>query len=557
MSLSRVGCFCSRLAARFQQRTLTSTATLLSRGDQGNGANDQETGESSALQCRDTPTGEKEGLVSATTPTPISFVTLGLLIFYNTSGGPFGSEVAVAAAGPLLAILGYTLVPVFLSAPCALVTAELSTAFPNDSGLVSWVSAAFGPMWGFQAGIFTWTSAAVDNAIYPRLFTSYVRALLCPGDDDICHVMDDSPAWFIPSNRVTFAVMISVVLTYCNWRGLELLGKVSIVLTIAMLTPFAFICILGVPSVNVEKWFSFQPKGQVADTFDWSAFFNVLFWNLSGWESASTVAGEVDNPSINFPKGLSFALLMVVAVYMLPLLVCIGALPSNLVWTQGFYVEAGSRFGGYAVQASVVMAAAVSNVGMFLSEQLMDTFMLAGMAELGLLPAILAVRNRHGVPSVSLVLTLLVVVALSPCRVVDLVEMLNGLNCLGLLMAFAAFLKLRVCAPALSRPYRIPLGTVGCVVMLGIPTALCLLIIIMPYVERDLVNIFFFHGSVLFGFLLYAGLGILRNRSPGIFLRSPSSAEGLISSRVVELSLLPEVDNECQGDGDDGPRQQG
>jgi len=29
-------------------------------------------------------------------------------------------------------------------------TAELATAFPENSGYVAWVTAAFGPMWGFQ-----------------------------------------------------------------------------------------------------------------------------------------------------------------------------------------------------------------------------------------------------------------------------------------------------------------------------------------------------------------------------------------------------------------------
>jgi amino acid transporter len=32
-------------------------------------------------------------------------------------------------------------------------TAELATAFPENSGYVAWVTAAFGPMWGFQVGL--------------------------------------------------------------------------------------------------------------------------------------------------------------------------------------------------------------------------------------------------------------------------------------------------------------------------------------------------------------------------------------------------------------------
>lgn len=57
---------------------------------------------------------------------------------------------AVAAAGPLLTILGFVVFPILWSVPEALITAELATAFPENSGYVAWVTAAFGPFWGFQ-----------------------------------------------------------------------------------------------------------------------------------------------------------------------------------------------------------------------------------------------------------------------------------------------------------------------------------------------------------------------------------------------------------------------
>ena len=57
---------------------------------------------------------------------------------------------AVSAGGPLLAILGFLLLPIIWSVPEALITAELATTFPENSGYVAWVTAAFGPFWGFQ-----------------------------------------------------------------------------------------------------------------------------------------------------------------------------------------------------------------------------------------------------------------------------------------------------------------------------------------------------------------------------------------------------------------------
>ena len=56
----------------------------------------------------------------------------------------------------MLAILGFIVLPLIWSVPEALVTAELATAFPEDSGYVAWVTAAFGPYWGFQEGFWSW-----------------------------------------------------------------------------------------------------------------------------------------------------------------------------------------------------------------------------------------------------------------------------------------------------------------------------------------------------------------------------------------------------------------
>ena len=143
-----------------------------------------------------TPPGSPSGMGRKK---PLTLLPLVMLIFFEVSGGPFGTEVsgsglhchmtgdaaahmgdlrhaghallctlgsptailaptptpltlqdAVTAAGPLLCIIGFIVFPLIWSVPEALMTAELATAFPENSGYVAWVTAAFGPMWGFQ-----------------------------------------------------------------------------------------------------------------------------------------------------------------------------------------------------------------------------------------------------------------------------------------------------------------------------------------------------------------------------------------------------------------------
>jgi len=67
---------------------------------------------------------------------PIGLASLIVLVFYTVSGGPFGIEDIVRAAGPRYALLGFTLILVW-AVPEAMITSELSVAMPEASGLVN------------------------------------------------------------------------------------------------------------------------------------------------------------------------------------------------------------------------------------------------------------------------------------------------------------------------------------------------------------------------------------------------------------------------------------
>ena len=94
-------------------------------------------------------------------------------MYFTVSGGPFGTESAVAHAGALYTLLGFTLFPLLWSVPEALITAELATAYPEASGCVAWVTEAFGDRPGIANGYLTWLSGVADNSLYPALFLEY------------------------------------------------------------------------------------------------------------------------------------------------------------------------------------------------------------------------------------------------------------------------------------------------------------------------------------------------------------------------------------------------
>jgi amino acid transporter len=118
-----------------------------------------------------------------------------------------------------------------------------------------------------------------------------------------------------------------------------------------------------------------------------------MFWNLNYWDKASTLAGEVENPSKTFPKALFGALILVVSSYLIPLLAGTGALKSpSSEWSDGYFAEVGMLIGGVWLKWWIQAAAAMSNLGLFEAEMSGDAFQLLGMSEMGMLPSIFASR---------------------------------------------------------------------------------------------------------------------------------------------------------------------
>ena len=185
--------------------------------------------------------------------------TLGLaaIVFYEVSGGPFGSEDAVSAGGPLLALLGFIVMPLVWSVPEAFVVAELATAMPENAGYAAWVAEAFGPFWGFQEGYWSWVSGVTDNAVYPLLFLLYLCGDCDSGTDDgrggarlgdynhfVAALLNE------PVLRVLFLAATIVLLTLINYRGIHIVGRTSVVLAGFTLLPFVIMVVLGIPRVR-------------------------------------------------------------------------------------------------------------------------------------------------------------------------------------------------------------------------------------------------------------------------------------------------------------------
>jgi len=382
----------------------------------------------------------------------LKLIPLIFLIYFEVSGGPFGEETAVKAAGPLLAIAGFLIFPFVWSIPEALVTAELATAYPGNGGYVVWAGTAFGPFWGFLMGWWKWIGGVINNAAYPVLCFDYLKLLL--------------PACGHGPVRDVGILLYTFMLSYLNFTGLSIVGWTAAILGTLSLLPFVLMALISIPRIKPSRWV-------VADQghMDWSLYFNTLFWNLNFWDNASTLAGEVEEPQRTFPRALLCAGVLTVLGYVLPLLAATGALELDReLWSDGYLADAAGLIAGAWLKYWVEIGAVLSTVGLFEAQLSSASFQLLGMAEMGILPSVMATRSpSYNTPTWGIAASACGTLVLSYVSFANIVSAANFLYSCGMLLEFASFLWLRRKFPSLKRPYRVPLGIPGLVCMCAVP----------------------------------------------------------------------------------------
>ncbi|HEU5457645.1 MAG TPA: APC family permease [Terracidiphilus sp.] len=358
--------------------------------------------------------------------------------YFMVSGGPYGIEDILGGAGYARAILLLAVLPVLWSLPTALMIGELASAIPADGGFYIWVRRALGPFWGYQEAWLSLSASIFDMAIYPAIFVLYLGQLY--------------PAltvgWF------GYGWKIAIVAVCCVWnlRGAPAVGEGSIGLFILLLLPFAIFVVLG-----FWRGFLLHPAvqwGGDGGTAALSTAFLVAMWNYMGWDNASTVAQEVEDPQRNYPRAMVAAAALAAVTYILPLAAMAVAGLSVESFSTGDWMAAARLLGGRWLGMAVVAGGVICGVGMFNALMLSYTRLPMAMAEDGMLPSVFTSRNRQGVPWVSVLLCGLawaLALNLPFERLISMDLILYGTS---LMLEFLALIVLRIREPNLVRPFR-------------------------------------------------------------------------------------------------------
>jgi amino acid transporter len=384
--------------------------------------------------------------------------------YFMVSGGPYGLEDIIGKAGYGRALLLLALVPLVWSLPTSLMVGELASAVPEEGGYYCWVRRALGGFWGFQEAWLSMAASVFDMAIYPVIFVTYLGRL--------------EPVWTSGSRGTWWALAVVVLCAGWNLRGARAVGEGSVGLFCLLLSPFVALTAVGLwkgmvgqHGVGIFGGSSLWLKAPTAGA-DFAGAMSVTLWNYMGWDNASTVAQEVEEPQRNYPRAMLTAAGLVALTYVLPLAaVALAGIPAEQ-FSTGAWTDAAREVVGPWLALCVVLGGTINGFGMFNALMMSYTRVPYALAEEGLLPKVVTRKTRAGVPWVSVVLCSVgwaLALGLSFERLISIDLVLYGG---ALVLEFVALVVLRVKEPELVRPFRVPGGIWGAVAMGVGPTLL-------------------------------------------------------------------------------------
>ena len=351
--------------------------------------------------------------------------------------------------------------------PFGLITAELSSAYPQQGGISAWVRRGLGPHWSGRAAWFYWANNAIWVPSVLLVFSGLLKELFFPG----------LGLWA----QIGVALLLTWLLVLLNILPLAI-SKIFIL--IGGLLEIVLLAILGIGGIVKGLQFG------VANDLSWPALLPtwdaglallpVIVYTFIGLEVMFAAGSEIRRPQRN-PLSLVITGLLVALLYLLFTVGLLMAVPAatlaetgstisafNAIFNQPSLANPATRAFGAALLLSLLTFVTVWTLG--------ANRVLAASANYGDLPAALGKQHptRH-TPLTASWLTgavssaAVVIYGLLSGDAQELFSFLFDSSSLVMLLAYillvVAFAELRRIEPDTHRPYKVPVGYVGAVLL--------------------------------------------------------------------------------------------
>ncbi|MEE0777221.1 MAG: APC family permease [Bacillota bacterium] len=391
----------------------------------------------------------------------VTTTTVFFMIFCMVCAGAYGIEDMIPTSGPGLTLLLLVVLPFFWSIPQGLVAAELGSAIPEEGGYYKWIQRALGEFWGFQACWWRTVSIYVDSTLYVILSVGYISSIF-PLD-----------SW----QEFALKVFFILAFTYVNILGLQSVGRIASYFSIIVIGSFIALIFVGAANFQYNPVTPFIPEGQgLLESIGLGIA--ICMWMYAGYESMSTMAGEMENPQV-IPKATILSVPAIMLLYILSTAACLGAVGN---W-QSWGVEDGISFGsvahllGHPILGFVfVITAVIANLSMY------NTYLASGsrgffsLADDNLSPRFLKkIHPKHKTPYIAVISMAVINLILCQFGFDTLVVIDVFLLMFAYILIYIAAIVLRIKEPELKRPFRIPLGIKGLTILCISPIVLAVI----------------------------------------------------------------------------------
>lgn len=440
-------------------------------------------------------------------------ISLFTLVMINVIAVDSLRTLPIGAQYGLSLIFYYIIAAIFFFIPTILVTAELATGWPNTGGVYIWVREAFGLRWGFLTIWLQW----IYNVVWYPTILAFIAGTLAYMINP--HLAD--------SKIYTLSVIMILFwgATLLNCMGMKVSSLVSILgALLGTLLPMAIIIGLGILWIFMGKptQLTFSAHSFLPDlsNFNNLSFLVAVLFGLMGMEMSAVHAGDVQQPSRDYPRALLYSGLIIITTLICGSLAIAMIIPGKQIGLVAGLIDAyGIFFKAYhlgwmeSVIAGLIVVSSLSSVAAWI---IGPTRGLWVAAQAGSLPPIFARVNNKGAPVAILLLQGVIFTAL--CSVFLLMPSVNStywiltaltsqLALLFYILMFAAAIKLRYKDAQIQRAYRIPGGLIGIWLVSGCGILACVGTIIvgfLPPTDLHITSVFTYEMILVVGIIVFS-----------------------------------------------------
>ena len=356
-------------------------------------------------------------------------------------------------------IIGFTFIALLISIWPSLIYGEMSAALPCAGGTYNYAKRGLNRIWANIAGWHYIVSVVAIGAGETLAFSNYFKILLEQFNINI--------EWL--DSRI-IAIVLIILFLILNFRGIEQSGKAQ--------TGFMFffwgcaICwfLYMIPKVHIE-YFGGITMNELPPFNELMYIFGLVWWCYTGFETCVSMGAETKYPQYTLPRALKISVFLVFALNALFQWFLVGLVPKELYGILAVadapYAEGLKAVGliGFPIILLCIGIAFGGDLSTINPGIAAPARYIYTMAEDGALPSYLCkVHSKYKTPYIAIILVGIInfiLIATGSINYIASVSLISLAICY--MIGCLSYLGLCKKYPDMNRPYKAPLGKIGCI----------------------------------------------------------------------------------------------